>query len=413
MPPSIPPLPPIIPPLPAPPLSALTELTPVGATLSTTHSSAYAASNAIDGDIRTLAASGLMTAAADEWISIEVPAGAAIGYVAVYNRDDYASAAAMLNPYELWLTATAGTAASESTSAYRCASGLVAPSIGPYMTWCGGRNDLPYVTLIIRAAATPVRLLSVGEIRVFQSDLPLPTPPPPSAPFPPAQPGASYRSVVDVQFSMNGDVSSFDASQFRNALRSLFEGVQEVILDVVPASIHVQARLVMDDLQHAEAAANNITSTPVAIMQTVWFASLNNGAGIILENVPTPAIRIEHVDTLSPAPPLLLVKASLSAAGSSATSFVVVLYGTLGMLCVLMLMLTWHRRLVSRQRRKVMDERVGPPLAAARSGSLASLRPIPLRAACVDQRAPPAAASQLQLGDGMNVVHVEGDVIRL
>ena len=134
----------------------------------TTYSSAYAASKAIDGDIRSIAASGVLSAANDEWISVQMPAGSAIGHVAVYNRDDYPWATAFLNPYELWLTAAPGTVTVESSTAHRCAADLEAPDIGPYMTWCGARSDLPYVTLIVRAAAAPpTRLLSLGELMVY------------------------------------------------------------------------------------------------------------------------------------------------------------------------------------------------------------------------------------------------------
>ena len=134
----------------------------------TTYGAAYAASKAIDGDIRSLAASGVLSAANDEWISVQMPAGATIDYVAVYNRDDYTWATAFLNPYELWLTAAPGTVTVESSTAHRCGAGLVAPGLGPYMTWCGARSDLPYVTLIVRAAAAPpTRLLSLGELMVY------------------------------------------------------------------------------------------------------------------------------------------------------------------------------------------------------------------------------------------------------
>ena len=89
-----------------------------------------------------------------------------IGYVAIYNRDDYAWATDFLNPFDLWLTATPGTvavdASTSSSTAYRCGHGLTAPGLGPFMFWCGGRSDLPYVTLILRAAnGPPLRLLSV------------------------------------------------------------------------------------------------------------------------------------------------------------------------------------------------------------------------------------------------------------
>lgn len=109
----------------------------------------------------------MLTDSADEWLSVRVPAGSAIGYVAIYNRNDFQWAADMLNPFELWLTASAGTVSAESPTAHRCGADLSAPMLGPVAIWCGGRSDLRFVTLILRAASDRTRLLSVGEVKVF------------------------------------------------------------------------------------------------------------------------------------------------------------------------------------------------------------------------------------------------------
>ena len=105
----------------------MTQLTPSGVTASSTYanSAAFAPGNVIDGNTATLAASNLLTATSgDQWISVQMPAGSRIGYVAVYNRDDYAWATAMLNPYEIWLTATPGTV---TTAPVSRVAGLVTP----------------------------------------------------------------------------------------------------------------------------------------------------------------------------------------------------------------------------------------------------------------------------------------------
>ena len=147
----------------------MTELTRENAYLSTTWNG-YPAYQAIDNNMDTICASQGLTTAADLSLSVQVPAGSTIGYVAVYNRNDAAWAAAMLNPFEVWLTASPGTASTESSSAHKCADGLRDESVGtaPVMVNCGSRNDLRYVTIIIRAGPTsPFRLLSVAEVRVY------------------------------------------------------------------------------------------------------------------------------------------------------------------------------------------------------------------------------------------------------
>ena len=133
----------------------------------------YPASRAIDGDVYTIAASKPMHAA-DEWISVEFPVGSNIGFVDVYNREDSTWLANMLNPYEVWLSASSGGipfGTQQVPNAYQCGADLYAPGLGPYQTWCGGtgNSNLRFVTVIIRAMDTPgaFRLLSIGEIKAF------------------------------------------------------------------------------------------------------------------------------------------------------------------------------------------------------------------------------------------------------
>ena len=73
------------PPPAAPPLSLSSQLTVQQVTLSTTYSSAYPASNAIDGIVDTFAVS---EAQQGNWLSVQLPSGAVIQYVAVHNRID-------------------------------------------------------------------------------------------------------------------------------------------------------------------------------------------------------------------------------------------------------------------------------------------------------------------------------------
>ena len=195
-------------PPPAPPLASLTELSCIGATMSSAWSSKYRADKVIDGDVTSISATGAMQVGGNAWISVQVPPGSRIGYVAVYNRDDNAWMAAMLSPYEVWLSAIPAAAAGRSSAAHLCGADLQAPGLGPFMTWCGGRDDLPYVTVVIREAArTGFRILALGEIKVYAapdaphppppSPLVPPLPPPPSPPPPPPKQPPPTPAVPD------------------------------------------------------------------------------------------------------------------------------------------------------------------------------------------------------------------------
>ena len=89
--------------------------------------------------------------------------GSPIGYVAVYNRDDGDPYVSWLTPYELWLGSSPG------DLHYQCGGGpLTANSergLGPFVTSCGGRSDLPYVTVLLRSGTQ--RWLTVGEIEAY------------------------------------------------------------------------------------------------------------------------------------------------------------------------------------------------------------------------------------------------------
>ena len=156
------------PPSPAPPLASLTELQLTNPAVSTpvipTNPSLYPASNAIDGNTGSLAATD-NALSSDQWISVKVPSGSAIGYVAVYNRADGQPYQGWLSPYEVWLGGTAG------AQTFRCGGGpITLPAnfaLGPFLTSCGGRSDLPYVTVVLRSGTS--RWLTVGELKVYQA----------------------------------------------------------------------------------------------------------------------------------------------------------------------------------------------------------------------------------------------------
>ena len=105
-----------------------------------------------------------------------IPDNSNVGYVALYNRDDADWLARMLNPFDIWLTRLPGTVPvnAPSSDGHMCGQGLTVPvpDLGPFMIWCGRTttNNLPYVTVILRAASSPpIRLLSIGEMYVYQA----------------------------------------------------------------------------------------------------------------------------------------------------------------------------------------------------------------------------------------------------
>ena len=203
--------------------------------------SLYPASQCIDGDLNTFCASNLLSTASDEWLSIEMPVGTPIGYVAVYNRVDALWATRMLNPYEVFLTASPG--AYGASSAHSCTNGgsvsaFPAPAGGgPFMIWCGGASNLRYVTLVIRAAAAPpVRVLSPTEVKVYMRAMP-PSPPPPSPPTP-LPPGGAYVPAVQTQMTIAGDVSTFNQAAFIAQLAaSLGVSPSDITLSVSAGSL--------------------------------------------------------------------------------------------------------------------------------------------------------------------------------
>ena len=88
----------------APPLYSLVEVpaVPGSAQVSYQYMQRYPASNAIDGNPNTV----FITWTAlrqNQWLSVQVPSGTRIGYIAVFNRNDGEQYRAWLSPYEVWL----------------------------------------------------------------------------------------------------------------------------------------------------------------------------------------------------------------------------------------------------------------------------------------------------------------------
>ena len=175
-PPSVSPHPP---PSPIPPasLSAFAVATRQTATLSSTFAAEFAASNIFDGDMGTYC---VTAAGVANWVSVAVPAGTPIGYVAVYNvqgvTDSWQS---LLGSFEVWAGSSPGD--TSSSSAVKCGEASYRNPSGddtePYVLWCGV-SDLQHVTVKQTGGA---RYLLISELYVYTS---FPAPPAPS-PLPP------------------------------------------------------------------------------------------------------------------------------------------------------------------------------------------------------------------------------------
>ena len=136
--------------------------------MSSQYSNAFPVSNVYDGNELTMA-STLSAETTDQWITVRVPDTSSVGFVAVYNRVSNDIAQCWLMPYEVWM-------GSQSNRFTQMCSGSVqnppcdtsmTTTMGPYLTQCGGRNDLPYVTIVIRSGHGS-RHLTPGEVKVYQ-----------------------------------------------------------------------------------------------------------------------------------------------------------------------------------------------------------------------------------------------------
>ena len=301
-PPPQPPAPPPLPPLsPAPPAAPASELTAVGATMSSVYYNPWSwpykdgAMHCIDGKLTP--DSGYpyscrsQTHVKDPWISIELPHEASIDSVAIYNRAEcchealgwgygggrqcmggrcYAYTSAFQVPpppleplgYEVWIGNAAGQRNSASGALY---CDYKQPGVnwesgpGPFSSQCDGLQGR-FVTVLLLGK---YRTLNLAEIKVFGRNFPPPPPAPPAPPptppppsFPPFSPLPADLTVVSVTstvitmgFTFGGDIASFDASAMDVLRASLaaslgcHEPLCLVQLSVAPGSVHVNAQV--------------------------------------------------------------------------------------------------------------------------------------------------------------------------
>ena len=172
----------------------------LGAALSSTFATAYAATNLIDGNMNTVCATIL---GINNWASVRVAPATPVSYVAVYNRIDSAAYQAWLSPFEVWVGRAFG------DTLFLCASMSVPTGAGPFLASCGGATSNPQAccldwcsessicnTYVTVRQSGEARYLTLAELLVCspQTPSPPPLPPPPSPSQPPEPPSPSPPS---------------------------------------------------------------------------------------------------------------------------------------------------------------------------------------------------------------------------
>jgi hypothetical protein len=179
------------PPAPTPPLSTLAAVPRLGAQLSSTYASSYAASMCIDDDPNTLCAS---TRSLNPWLRVQVAPDTTVDYVSV--AGDGGIYQGRLSPFELWLD-TETTPCHPDTATYQLPASR---GTGPFVYRCSGAVS-EFVTL--RLSGPIPRPLSLAEFYVYSGPpspppspwpahpQPQPPPLPPWSPFSPSPPPMS------------------------------------------------------------------------------------------------------------------------------------------------------------------------------------------------------------------------------
>ena len=160
------------------------------------------------------------------------------------------------------------------------------------------------------AAAAPPPFESPRLLPLPQTPPSSPRPPPPILPL---KPGESLFFVLNVVFTVAGDVSSFDATGFRESLHRVFANASHVSLTLTQASVRLNARLRYDSLAGAMSAHTTLMNTPISTMQSAWFGELYGGAGVILASAPSATVSRIVLPAVSPSSPLAEVLPPASA----------------------------------------------------------------------------------------------------
>ena len=136
----------------------------LGASMSSKyHETMYPAAAAIDGDIRSIAATARQTNA---WLSVRLPPDTEVRYIVIYNRPDNPEYQEWLSPYEVWVGSSHG---DSTEKAARCGGpALISPpASGPFTVACGEQPVRgEYVTL---KQVGKARWLNIAELAVYSS----------------------------------------------------------------------------------------------------------------------------------------------------------------------------------------------------------------------------------------------------
>ena len=169
---------------------------------------------------------------------------------------------------------------------------LTAPPPLPHAPHTAGTNPLA-------PNYDPIATVDSGRCATPPPSPPLPSSPPrpparPPAP-PPILPGASYKSIVTVDFTVAGTVDTFDRNAFRTRLLALFASrAEDVTLTVSAASVLVTASIVTPSASSADAAISTLTASSAA--------SLSAALNVTVETVAAPSVAYDEV-VLAPSPP--------------------------------------------------------------------------------------------------------------
>ena len=92
-------------------------------------------------------------------------------------------------------------------------------------------------------------------------------------------------SVVTMQLTVAGDVSSFDASTLRTNLLRQFSDASDAVITFTAGSITVTVRLIMPNSHHA----NSVSSTLASSSTT----SLSAALGVTVTSASAPVVAVE------------------------------------------------------------------------------------------------------------------------
>ena len=170
---------------------------------------------------------------------------------------------------------------------------------------------------------------------------PSPPPPPPSPPPPPHPPLPAGRVLVrrvDLQYTVAGDVASFDADGFKSRLAAALSISTSLIsLEVAPASVSVTARYETTSANDAERV---LTAGRALAADTTQASSV---LGVAVEAATMPTITLTTAEAPSPppspltaaAPPPSGVDGGASAASSGVSPGVGIVVGIIGLLILI------------------------------------------------------------------------------